>query len=182
MIVVAWGIAAVGVVGAPEATGVLFPGDQRELASPGGKFVVVNVDLDEPDAAGLFHRLILEDKASRRELSVYPYGRWVEALWAPDDAWLAITDGEGSDSTKCRLVDPRRPKVVLELFDALRAVRPRELGQDHTAVVCTGWSGPDAVRVRAYGYGPGRFCLHGIYDVRSRAFRSVADCPPDQIR
>src|SRR6266487_4669503 len=83
---------------------IQFPGEISQIASPNGRYVLVNVDSESEEqtlSLGDNHALYLRDLKNGSEKRIYVYGRHVKVLWSPRGNRLMISDYGGSDYANC---------------------------------------------------------------------------------
>ena len=82
-------------IGQADGSLTRFPGTTGDLASPGGMYLLHNLDSDsEPH-----HSLYVKRRGSSRSERLMSYPRYVEVLWSPNGRRLLVNDHRGSDIT-----------------------------------------------------------------------------------
>ena len=87
------------------------PGDESEIPSPDGKFVIRNVD----GPGQLDHRLFLEEKSTGAKREVYSYMRSVAVVWSPDSRHFAVNDYQVSNIAEAYILGVRDSDGKIDL-------------------------------------------------------------------
>jgi hypothetical protein len=136
---------------------ISFPGSRSETKSPNGRYVIQNVDSDQPPA----HTLILMDMRNGSTNTVYKYARHVDVLWSPSSDATVINDYEGSNASRPILITlpwtaATTPLDLREnLIDFLRSKGESKiiLGNDHSYLLAQRWLSSKEIlcELRVYG-------------------------------
>jgi hypothetical protein len=141
----------IAAVGEPPPVLVSFPSDRTQIASPDGKYSIVNVDDDSTDP---HHTLYLEDRIANSRKKLLSYGRHVDVLWNPDSTAFAINDFVGSDFAECKVYSIREDVLPV---DVATLVTDRELADlqknHHVYFAVVRWLSPKTLKVKMWGYG-----------------------------
>jgi hypothetical protein len=131
---------------------IAFPGPFSEVSSLDGRFVLANVDSDEPP----YHVLYLREKAKSGQEKLLEYGRHASALWAPDGRGLVINDYGGSDYSNCLVFAVASARKHVDIRAELRKQLAGErliFRNHHVYIEGVAWLGADKVKVKVSGYG-----------------------------
>jgi hypothetical protein len=147
-----------------------FPGPQRELKSPDGRYSVENIDSgSEPH-----HTLLLKKTETGTVRTLCNYNRSVSVLWSPDGKKLVVNDYLGSNLSESVIffVDQTSSPLDIgaELLQSLKSSPDRRslVGNDHVYFAVSRWEGDEAVKLKVWGYGevdPKGFSRLYIYQV-----------------
>jgi len=136
-----------------------FPGESSQIASPNGRYILVNVDSESEEhtlALGGNHALYLRDLRTSKEKKIYAYGRKVEALWSPRGNRLMISDYGGSDYANCLIFFFDTERTSIDVQEQLRE-RMRHnksiFGNHHVYIVGTEWFSEKRVKIKIFGHG-----------------------------
>ena len=136
-----------------------FPGESSQIASPNGRYVLVNVDSESEEhalALGDNHALYLRDLRTGKEKKIYTYGRKVEALWSPRGNRLMISDYGGCDYANCIIFlfdTARSPIDVQEQLREKMGYNKSIFGNHHPYIVGTEWFSEKRVKIKIFGHG-----------------------------
>jgi hypothetical protein len=128
-----------------------FPAAQ-EVCAPDQNWCVVGTTAEGGDE---LHTLLLENAATGSRRLLLRYGRHVRVLWAPDSSGLAVTDAEGSDSSRTYLIDIRsleRIDVGKQLITGDPTLGPL-LRNHHAYLDATRFIRSHTLLLSAHGYG-----------------------------
>jgi len=136
-----------------------FPGESSQIASPNGRYVLVNVDSESEEhtlALGDNHELYLRDLRNGKEKKIYAYGRAVEALWSPTGNKLMINDYGGSNYANCIIFffDIGRTSIDVQeqLWKKMR-YNKSIFGNHHVYIVGKKWFSEKRVKIKIFGHG-----------------------------
>src|SRR5215831_16810073 len=106
-----------------------FP-ERKELPSPDGQYLIRNVDWNPPmqQFSGMFHSLLLEERATGRSQKLCDYVRRVAVAWSGGDR-IIVTDylNPRTSRTLVFAVDDNIQPVVIDKVD-LQALIPAAQG------------------------------------------------------
>jgi hypothetical protein len=138
---------------------IQFPGEISQIASPNGRYVLVNVDSESEEQTlylGDNHALYLRDLKTGKEKKIYAYGRHVKTLWSPKGTRLMISDYGGSDYANCIIFffeTARNPINVQEQLREKMRYNKSVFGNHHTYIVGTEWFSENKVKIKIFGHG-----------------------------
>jgi hypothetical protein len=146
---------------------VSFP-PQAQAASLDGHYVII----EEKNHSEPFHTAILEDRVLKTRRKLFDYDRGIDLLWNPDSKSFAVTDYEGSDYSRCRIIFADRTAPTIQIWDKLIAAlttseRKGLLANHHVYIAAAQWIGDGALKVKVWGYGevnPSGFTRFYSYD------------------
>jgi hypothetical protein len=133
--------------------GVVFPGKSSTYPSPGGRYVLINVDDEKTEPP---HKLLLKDAKTQEQTTLLLYNRWVGALWSPSGSALIINDHGESDQADAYVFtfDPSTHRVgMLDQFRRDFPGNPSLFQNDHVYIEATAWIAENKIRVKVYGHG-----------------------------
>jgi hypothetical protein len=125
-----------------------FPGSATELPSPDAAFVAVSVDNDGPP----WHSLMLRNSTTGSLDKLLSYERHVRVEWAPAGHALALTNFEGSDSSRCLIFMAGKISSPIDLNASLgKYVNTKE--DHHAYCEVVRWKDKETVQLLVHGYG-----------------------------
>ena len=131
---------------------VPFP-PQSQAVSPNGRYVIIEENHSEP-----FHTAILEDRVLRTRRKLFDYDRGIDLIWNPDSKSFAVTDYEGSDYSRCRIIFADKTAPTIQVWHKLVAAltkseRKSLLENHHVYISAVRWVGAGTLKVKVWGYG-----------------------------
>ena len=157
-----------------------FP-ESRELHSPDGRYVIRNLDANPAPQqfSGVFHSLILEERATGRSRKLCDYVRRVAVAWSAGNR-VIVTDYTNQKNSRALVfaADDSFEPVVVDKRNLEAMLPPLQRGylsgNDHVFVEASSLKG-DALVLRVWGYGahnPKGFRLICQYDLA----HSIVSC------
>jgi hypothetical protein len=130
------------------------------------------VIIGEENRAEPFHTAILEDRVLKTRRKLFDYDRHIDLLWNPDSKSFAVTDYEGSDYSRCRIIFTDKTIPTIQVWDKLtKALTERDrkslVENHHVYIAAVQWVSATALKVKVWGYGelnPSGFTRFYSYD------------------
>jgi len=132
---------------------VSFP-QQSQVPSPDSRYSIIR----EENRSEPFHTAILEDRVLRTRRKLFDYDRGIDLIWNPDSKSFAVTDYEGSDYSRCRIIFADQTAPTIQVWDKLVAAltkseRKSLLENHHVYISAVRWVGAGTLKVKVWGYG-----------------------------
>lgn len=138
---------------------IQFPGEISQIASPNGRYVLVNIDSESEEqtlSLGDNHALYIRDLKTGKEKKIYTYGRHIKTLWSPRGNRLMISDYGGSDYANCIIFffdTARDPINVQEQLREKMKYNKSIFDNHHVYIVGTKWFSENRVKIKIFGHG-----------------------------
>jgi len=146
-------VAALALSNSAYSKGISFPG-RENCVSPKKSFKVSCRNDKSHEGAC---KLIIRDQKNGSERELFDGGRWCELLWQKDDSRIAITDWEGSNSSRILVFDAAKTDPAKDLSDIIdmKAVRTK-VSEDESGGHCyweaLSWRSNGQLRFRIFGH------------------------------
>lgn len=141
-----------------------FPGTSDRIASPDGRFVIIEIDRDRPP----YHVLMLENVKTGDERPIRSFDRHVDVMWAPNAQRFFLNDWRASDEADCLVLTLHTTKTysVLRALEHSSATLEKQLRPfGHLYVSCVSWPSGHSVLVSAKGYNTGELNARFVVDL-----------------
>jgi hypothetical protein len=128
----------------------LFPSSENISSDPSGRYQLRWEEASELDP----HRLFIKSSITKREEFVRAFNRHIQVSWSPTGNQFAVTDFEGSDSSRVYIYQSNAVLKTVEIRKQIPDVLVRYLdGNHHSYLKFVSWKSDGEILLSVSSYG-----------------------------